>query len=502
MEIFSNLLTGFSIAGTWHNLLFCFIGVFFGTLVGVLPGIGPLATMSILLPVTFGLSPTTAIIMLSGIYYGAYYGGSTTSILVNIPGEAASVITCLDGYKMALQGRAGPALGIAAFGSFIAGTVGLIILQTISPALVTVALKFGAPEYFSLMILGLVVLTFLTEKSMAKALLVAAVGVIMGTVGLDSMTGTDRFSFGIPELLDGVGIVPMAMGLFGITEILVNLETDNIQRGVISAKLKGLLPSFRDWMDSIWAIIRGTIVGFGLGMLPGGGGVIASFASYAVEKMSSKHPERFGHGAIQGVAGPESANNAAASAGFVPLLTLGIPVGAVQAVLLGALMIHGITPGPMLLQEHPDLFWGVIASMYIGNVMLLVLNLPLIGLWVKVLKVPYNLLFPMILFFCMIGSYTVNNSTTDVGIMLLFGVVGYFMRKFGYEPAPMILAFVLSPILERSLRQSLLMSSGSFNIFLTRPISLACLILASLLLALAFLPMIRKKREEIVALEE
>jgi putative tricarboxylic transport membrane protein len=501
VEFFSNLLIGFSIAGTWNNLLFCFVGVFFGTLVGVLPGIGPLATMSILLPVTFGMSPTTAIIMLSGIYYGAYYGGSTTSILVNIPGEAASVITCLDGYKMALDGRAGPALGIAAFGSFIAGTIGLIILQAVSPLLVTVALKFGAPEYFSLMILGLVILTFLTEKSMVKALMVAAVGIIMGTIGLDSMTGTDRFSFGIPELLDGIGIVPMAMGLFGITEIFLNLEKE-IKRSVMSAKVKGLLPSFRDWMDSIWAIIRGTFVGFALGMLPGGGGVIASFASYAVEKMTSSHPERFGHGAIQGVAGPESANNAAASAGFVPLLTLGIPVGAVQAVLLGALMIHGITPGPMLLQEHPDLFWGVIASMYIGNVLLLVLNLPLIGLWVKVLNVPYNLLFPMILFFCLIGSYTVNNSTTDVGIMLLFGVVGYFMRKFGYEPAPMILAFVLSPILERSLRQSLLMSSGNFAIFLSRPISLACLILAVLLLVLAFLPMIRKKREEIIALEE
>jgi putative tricarboxylic transport membrane protein len=501
MEFFGHLLTGFSIAGTWNNIFFCFVGVFFGTLVGVLPGIGPLATMSILLPVTFGMSPTTAIIMLSGIYYGAYYGGSTTSILVNIPGEAASVITCLDGYKMALDGRAGPALGIAAFGSFIAGTIGLIILQAVSPLLVTVALKFGAPEYFSLMILGLVVLTFLTEKSMIKALMVAAVGVIMGTIGLDSMTGTARFTFDVPELMDGIGIVPMAMGLFGITEIFLNLEKE-IQRSVMFAKLKGLLPSFRDWMDSIWAILRGTAVGFGLGMLPGGGGVIASFASYAVEKMSSSHPERFGHGAIQGVAGPESANNAAASAGFVPLLTLGIPVGAVQAVLLGALMIHGITPGPMLLQEHPDLFWGVIASMYIGNVLLLVLNLPLIGLWVKILKVPYSLLFPMILFFCLIGSYTVNNSTTDVGIMLLFGVVGYFMRKFGYEPAPMILAFVLSPILERSLRQSLLMSSGSFTVFLTRPISLACLILAVVLLVLAFMPMIRKKREEIVAIEE
>ncbi len=500
MDVLSNIATGFSIAGTGTNLLFCFVGVFFGTLVGVLPGIGPLATMSILLPVTFGMSPTTAIIMLSGIYYGAYYGGSTTSILVNIPGEAASVITCLDGYQMALSGRAGPALGIAAFGSFIAGTFGLIVLQAVSPALVTVALQFGAPEYFSLMILGLVILTFLTEKSMVKALMVAAVGVIMGTVGMDNMTGTARFTFDIPELLDGLGIVPMAMGLFGITEIFLNLEKV-IQRSVMSSKLTGLLPSIRDWMDAKWSILRGSLVGFGLGMLPGGGGVIASFSSYAIEKMSSKHPEKFGHGAIEGVAGPEAANNAAASAGFVPLLTLGIPVGAVQAILLGALMIHGITPGPMLLQEHPDVFWGVIASMYIGNVLLLVLNLPLIGLWVKILKVPYSLLFPMILFFCLIGAYSVNNSAMDVGIMLLFGIVGYLMKKFDYEPAPMILAFVLSPILESSLRQSLLMSDGSFTIFLVSPISLACLLLAGLLLILAFLPMIRRKREEIVAME-
>ena len=500
MEFFGNLLTGLSIAGTWNNLFFCFVGVFFGTLVGVLPGIGPLATMSILLPVTFGMPPTTAIIMLSGIYYGAYYGGSTTSILVNIPGEAASVVTCLDGYKMALAGRAGPALGIAAFGSFIAGTFSLIVLQAISPALVTVALKFGAPEYFSLMILGLVILTFLTEKSMAKALMVAGVGVIMGTVGLDNMTGTARFSFDIPELLDGLGIVPMAMGLFGIAEIFLNLEKQ-VQRSFIAAKFAGLLPSFRDWMESKWAIVRGSVVGFSLGMLPGGGGVIASFASYAIEKMSSKHPEKFGQGAIEGVAGPESANNAAASAGFVPLLTLGIPVGAVQAILLGALMIHGITPGPMLLKDHPDLFWGVIASMYIGNVLLLVLNLPLIGLWVKILRVPYGLLFPMILLLCLIGAYTVNNSTTDVTIMLVSGVIGYLMKKFDYEPAPLILAFVLSPILESSLRQSLLMSNGSFNIFVLRPISLACLILTVILMVLAILPTIRKKREEIVVAE-
>lgn len=500
MDFFSNLITGLSVAGTWNNLFFCFVGVFFGTLVGVLPGIGPTATLAVLLPVTFGLPASTAIIMLSGIYYGAYYGGSTTSILVNIPGEAASVVTCLDGYQMALAGRAGVALGISAFGSFIAGTFGLVVLQTIAPMLVTVALKFGAPEYFSLMILGLIVLTFLTEKSMVKALMLAGVGVILGTVGLDSITGTARFNFDIPELLDGVGIVPMAMGLFGIAEIFLNLEKQ-IRREVVKMNITGLLPSFQDWMESKWAIVRGSVVGFALGMLPGGGGVIASFASYAVEKMSSKHPEKFGHGAIEGVAGPESANNAAASAGFVPLLTLGIPVGAVQAILLGALMLHGVTPGPMLLTEHPDIFWGVIASMYIGNVLLLVLNLPLIGLWVKVLKVPYGILFPIILFFCIIGAYAINGSTTDLAIMLTFGVVGYLMKKVDYEPAPMILAFVLSPILERSLRQSLLMSKGSFTIFFNSPISLVSLILALALIVLAIVPRIRKKRKEIAAME-
>jgi putative tricarboxylic transport membrane protein len=498
MDFFGNLLVGLSIACEPTNLLFCFLGVFVGTLVGVLPGLGPVATMSILLPVTYGIPATTAIIMLSGIYYGAYYGGSTTSILVNIPGEAASVITCMDGYQMALQGRAGPALGIAAFGSFIAGTLSIVLLQAVSPYLVTVALRFGAPEYFSLMILGLIILTFLTEKSMVKSLMMAAVGVILGTVGLDGMTGTSRFALDIPEFLDGLGVVPMAMGLFGIAEIFSNLEK-TIHRQVTSTKINKLLPSFKDWMDSKWAIARGSVIGFFLGILPGGGGVIASFASYAVEKMASRHPEKFGHGAIEGVDGPESANNAAAGGGYIPLLTLGIPVGAVQAILLGALMLHGITPGPMLLKEHPDLFWGVISSMYVGNVMLLVLNLPLIGLWVKILKIPYGILFPLILFFCLIGAYAVNNSTVDIAIMLFFGIVGYVMRKFEYEPAPLILAFILSPILEQALRQSLLISKGTFMIFVNRPISVGCLFLAVVVLGLSILPMIRQKREKIVA---
>ena len=498
MDFMSSLFTGLSVACEPNNLLFCFMGVFIGTLIGVLPGVGPVATMSILLPVTYGISATTAIIMLSGIYYGAYYGGSTTSILVNIPGETASVITCLDGYQMARQGRAGPALGIAAFGSFIAGTVGIIALQVLAPPLVSVALKFGAPEYFSLMILGLTILIFLAEKSIVKALMMAGVGTFLGTVGLDTITGVARFSFDIPEFLDGLGIVPMAMGLFGIAEIFLNLGK-SIKTEITSTKIGKLLPTFQDWMDSKWAILRGTVVGFFLGILPGGGGVLASFVSYAFEKMVSKNPEKFGHGAIEGVAAPESANNAAASGGYIPLLTLGIPVGVVQAILLGALMMHGITPGPMLLKEHPDLFWGVIASMYVGNVMLLVLNLPLIGLWVRVLRVPYSILFPLILLFCLIGAYAVNNSTVDVAIMLFFGVVGYLMRKFEYEPAPFIMAFVLSPIMEMALRRSLIVSSGDFMIFLTRPISLGCLILAALLFVLAALPAFSKRREKIVS---
>ncbi len=498
MDLASSLITGLSVACEPTNLLFCFLGVFIGTLIGVLPGLGPVATMSILLPITYGISATTAIIMLSGIYYGAYYGGSTTSILVNIPGEAASVITCLDGYQMARQGRAGPALGIAAFGSFIAATIGILVLQVLAPPLVAVALKFGAPEYFSLMILGLTILIFLAEKSIMKALMMAGVGTFLGTVGLDTMTGVARFSFDVPEFLDGLGIVPMAMGLFGIAEIFLNLEK-KVQVEITTAKVTHLLPTLKDWMDSKWAILRGTVIGFFLGILPGGGGVLASFVSYAVEKMSSKHPEKFGHGAIEGVASPESANNAAASGGYIPLLTLGIPVGVVQAILLGALMMHGITPGPMLLKEHPNLFWGVIASMYVGNAMLLILNLPLIGLWVKVLRVPYAILFPLILLFCLIGAYAVNNSGVDVAIMLIFGVIGYLMRKFEYEPAPFIMAFVLSPIMEQALRRSLIVSNGEFMIFFSRPISLGCLILAGVLLLLASLPGFRRRREKIVS---
>jgi len=498
MDFFANFIAGFTVALQPINFMFCFLGVFVGTLIGVLPGIGPVGTMAILLPITYGIPPTTAIIMLAGIYYGAQYGGSTTSILVNIPGEAASVITCLDGYQMARKGRAGSALGIAAFGSFIAGTFGVIGLQLLAPPLVSVALRFGPPEYFSLMILGFVVLTYLAQKSMAKALLMAGVGVLLGTIGLDTMTGMPRFTFNIPELLDGVGLAPLAMGLFGISEIFLNVEK-TVKQEILTTKLRGLFPTLAEWKRAIGAILRGTVSGFFLGILPGGGAVLGSFVSYALEKRISKTPQDFGTGMIEGVAAPEAANNSAAQGAFIPLLTLGIPANVVMAILLGALMIHNITPGPMLVKEHPQLFWGVISSMYLGNIMLLVLNLPLIGLWVQLLRVPYSLLFPMILFICLIGAYVINNSAMDVVLMFLFGVIGYLMRKFEYEPAPLVLAYVLTPLLENALRQSLILSGGSFGIFVSRPISAACLVVAAALLLSSLLPMIRKRREKMIA---
>jgi len=487
------LLIGFQVAFQPQNLFYCFTGVVIGTLVGVLPGMGPVAAMSLLLPATFHISPVGAMIMLAGIYYGAQYGGSTTSILVNIPGEAASVMTCLDGYQMARQGRAGPALGIAAFGSFIAGTIGILGLVLIAPPLVNFALRFGPPEYFSLMVLGLTVLTFLTSASMIRALMMATFGLILGTIGLDTISGLTRFSFNIPELLDGVGLVPLVMGLFGISEVLLNIET-KIKREVFTTKVKGLLPSKKDWAQSIGAIFRGTSIGFFLGILPGGGAVISSFASYAIEKRVSKNPERFGQGAIEGVAAPESANNSAAQTAFIPLLTLGIPSNVVMALLLGALIIHGLTPGPLLLSQHPELFWGVVASMYVGNAMLLALNLPLIGMWVQLLRVPYAILFPLIVLFCLIGAYSINNSSFDVAIMLIFGIIGYLMKKLSLEAAPLVLAFVLGPMMETALRQSLIKSKGSFSIFFTRPISAVCMIIALALMIAPFLPWFRRRR--------
>jgi len=498
MDLADNLMTGFSVALQPHNIFFCFIGVLIGTLIGVLPGIGPVGAMSILLPITFGISPVTAIIMLSGIYYGAQYGGSTTSILVGIPGEAASVVTMLDGHQMALQGRAGPALGIAAFGSFIAGTIGIIGLMLLAPPLASIALRFGPPEYFTLMIMDLVILTYLAQKSMAKSLMMAGVGVLAGVVGLDTMTGLPRFTFGVSDLLDGIGIAPLAMGLFGVSEILLNVEK-TIKQGVVVSQVKNLLPSRQDWKESFAPIMRGSFLGFLLGILPGGGAVLSSFISYGTEKRISKTPEKFGHGAIAGVAGPEAANNAAAQAAFIPLMTLGIPANAVMGILLGALMIHGITPGPLMIQKNPELFWGTVTSMYIGNAMLLVLNLPLIGLWVRLLRVRYAVLFPLILFIALIGAYVINGSEMDLYLMLFFGVVGYLMRKFDYEPAPLILAYVLSPILEDSLRQSLIISGGSMGIFVSRPIAAGFLFVAALLLVSAVLPAIRKKRNALVA---
>jgi putative tricarboxylic transport membrane protein len=492
MEILQGVLNGFQVAFQPINLLYCFVGVFIGTLVGVLPGLGPAAAIALLLPSTFALSPVPSVIMLAGIYYGAMYGGSTTSILVNIPGEAASVVTCLDGHAMARQGRAGPALGIAAFGSFIAGTLSILILTLLAPLLVKVTLSFGPPEYFSLMVLGTTLVTYFSHGSMLKALMMALAGVVLGSVGVDSISGRYRFTFGIPTLMDGLGLVPVIMGLFGISEVLLNLEHLAVKRTIYAASMKGLLPNLEDWKRSVMPIARGSLLGFFLGILPGAGAIIASFASYAAEKRVSKHPERFGQGAIEGVAGPEAANNAAAGGAFIPLLTLGIPANPVMAILLGALMIHGLQPGPLLMTRAPDLFWGAITSMYIGNAMLLVLNLPLIGIWIRLLRVPYALLFPFILLFCLIGSYSVSNNVGDGLVMWVFGILGYLLRKFDYEAAPLILALVIGPMMEEALRQSLILSAGSFTIFVERPISAGFIFAAALLL---IFPLLTRRRE-------
>ena len=494
MDILYHLLFGLQVAIQPLNLLSCFIGVLIGTLVGVLPGLGPVAAISLLLPATFHAPPVASIIMLSGIYYGAMYGGSTTSILVNIPGEAASVVTTLDGYQMARQGRAGAALGISAFGSFIAGTLGVVGLAFLAPPLARAALKFGPPEYFSLMILGMTVLTFLAGGSMVKSLMMACVGVIIGNIGLDLVAAQPRFTFGLDILLDGVGLVPLVMGLFGVSEVLLNIEQKLDRQAVFETKVKGLLPDAKEWRESTMPILRGSVLGFFLGILPGGGAVIASFVSYGLEKKLSRHPEAFGKGAIAGVAGPEAANNSATAGAFIPLLTLGLPSNAVMAILLGALMIYGMPPCPNLIKAHPQLFWGTIASMYIGNALLLVLNLPLIGLWVKILKIPYPILFPLILLFCLIGAYSLNSNAAEVGLMIFFGLVGYLMMKFQYDGAPLVLAMVLGPLLDNSLRQSLLLSGGSAMIFLTRPI---CLTVFSIVIVILILPLLklRKKAE-------
>jgi putative tricarboxylic transport membrane protein len=502
MGFFENILIGFQVILDPTNLLFCFIGVLVGTLIGVLPGIGPVGAMALLLPATFKASAASSIIMLAGIFYGAQYGGSTTSILVNIPGEASSIVTCLDGYQMARQGRAGPALGIAAWGSFIAGTLSVIGLMFIAAPLAKVALSFGPPEYFALMCTGLIILTYLTQLSMLKALMMALMGLLVGNVGLDMMTGLPRYTFGIDELTDGVGLIPLAMGLFGISEVLENIEKSLDARELFQTRIKNLWPSLKDWAEAKWAIVRGTIIGFFLGLIPGGGGVLATFVAYALEKKVSKHPEKFGKGAIEGVASPECANNAVTGACMIPLLSLGIPTNAVMAMLFSALIIHGITPGPLFLRDNPDIFWGLVASMYLGNVLLLILNLPLIPMWVQVLKIPYRVLFPLILLFCLIGAYSINSSIFDLYLMILFGGLGYLMRKFGYEAAPLVLAFILGPMLENALRQSLLISGGSFMIFVSRPISGVTLGIAFLLLLSNFLPYFKRRRDRIKELEE
>ena len=487
------LIHGFQVAFQPLNIFFCFIGVFVGTLIGVLPGIGPTAAIALLLPTTFAISPVGAIIMLSGIYYGAMYGGSTTSILVNIPGEAASVVTCLDGYAMARQGRAGPALGISAFGSFIAGTFSVIALMLVAAPLASVALKFGPPEYFSLMCLGLIILVYLTGGSVSKNIMMGLLGLILSFVGLDTFTGTPRFTFGLMQFVDGVGLVPLIMGLFGVAEVLANIGTLQKQQQIVKTDLKGLLPTLKDWRDSIAAIFRGSVIGFFLGILPGGGAIISSLVSYGVEKKISRHPEKFGTGIIEGVAAPEAANNAAVGGSLVPLLVLGIPTNSIIALLLAALVIHGVRPGPELLAKSPDIFWGFVASMYLGNAMLLLLNLPLISLWVQILRVPYRVLFPFILLFTIIGTYSIQNSIFDIQLMLAFGVLGYLLRHFGFELTPLVMAFVLGPMLEQAFRQSLIISRGSFDVFLFRPISLAFLLLATLVVLVSLLPIARRR---------
>jgi putative tricarboxylic transport membrane protein len=482
MDLLTNVLQGFSVALDSTNLLYCFLGVLAGTLIGVLPGLGPLAAIAFLLPITFYIPVVPSLIMLAGIYYGAMYGGSTTSILVNIPGEAASVVTCLDGYQMALQGRAGPALGISAIGSFVAGTFGVVILMLLAPPLARFALKFGPAEFSSLLVLALIIVEYFGSGEPVKAMMMGALGLALSMIGTDQISGNPRFTFGIWELVDGVGVVPVAIGVFGISEVFLNVEVIQ-QRQLIKTTFKGVFPSIQDYRDSALPILRGSLLGFFVGILPGGSHIISSFLSYGVEKKVSKHPEKFGHGAIEGVAGPESANNAATSAAFVPLLSLGVPNNAVMALMLGAIIIHGVVPGPRLISDQPQLFWGVIGSMYVGNAMLLALNLPLVGLWVQVLRVPYRILLPMILIFCLVGVYSINASLFEMLLVIIFGLFGYIMRKLNYEMAPLIMSVIIGPMLETAFRQSLLLSRGSFSIFITRPISAFFLVISVVLLA-------------------
>ena len=496
MELFHHLIYGFNVALSFQNVLYCFIGCLLGTLIGVLPGIGPMATIAMLMPLTFNVPPVAALIMLAGIFYGAQYGGSTTSILVNLPGETSSVVTCIDGYQMARQGRAGAALAIAAIGSFFAGTVCTLLIAMFGPPIAEMALKFNSPEYFSLMLMGLVAAAVLAQGDMSKSLAMTVLGLLLGIVGTDVDSGIPRFSFGIYELADGIGFVVVAIGVFAIGEIVSNLGEPEERTAFIS-KVMNLFPTKEDLKHSIAPILRGTVLGAFFGVLPGTGPAIASFSSYMVEKKVAKDPSRFGHGAIEGVAGPESANNADAQCKFIPMLTLGIPASGAMALMLGALMIHGIAPGPTVMTQRPDLFWGLIASMWVGNLMLVVLNLPLIGLWVSLLKVPYRLLFPAIMVFSAIGIYSSNNVTFDVYLTALFGILGVVWRKLGCSPVPLMLGFVLGPMLEENLRRAMLISRGDPTVFATRPISLAFNIVTVLILIMMAAPAVRTRWNKI-----
>jgi TctA family transporter len=498
MDLFSSLTIGLQAAFTPVNLLYCLLGVFVGTLVGVLPGLGPVATIAMLLPATFTLPPVSALIMLAGIYYGAQYGGSTTAILVNLPGETSSVVTALDGYRMARQGRAGVALATAAIGSFVAGTIATFIIALFAPPLANVALKFGPAEYFSLMVLGLVASVVLAHGSLLRAIAMIVFGLLLGLVGTDVNSGIQRYTFDIPQLADGIGFVVVAMGTFGLGEIMLNLEREGSVTLVVE-KIKGLMPTKEDWKRIMAPILRGTALGSALGILPGGGAMLASFASYSLEKKVSKHSAQFGRGAIEGVAGPESANNAGAQTSFIPMLTLGIPSNPVMALMVGAMIIQGIQPGPSVMTEQPALFWGIIVSMWVGNLFLVVLNLPLIGLWVRLCMVPYHLLYPAILVFCAIGVFSLNNSEFDVYLMALFGVLGYVFAKLECEPAPMMLGFILGPMMEEYLRRALLLSRGDPTILLRRPISATILVIAAFALVVVLFPAFQKKREEAFA---
>ncbi|MFN7642336.1 MAG: tripartite tricarboxylate transporter permease [Burkholderiales bacterium] len=498
-QLLTNLALGFGTAATVDNLMYCLIGVVLGTLIGVLPGIGPLATIAMLLPATYKMSdPTTALIMLAGIYYGAQYGGSTTAILVNLPGESSSVVTTLDGYQMARKGRAGPALAIAAIGSFFAGTVATFLLAAFAPPLAEIAFKFGPAEYFALMVLGLIAAVVLAHGSVIKALAMVIFGLLLGMIGTDVNSGVARFSFDIPELSDGIEFVAVAMGMFGFAEIILNLEQKE-KREVFTSKVTNLMPRWADFKRAFPAILRGTSLGSVLGILPGGGAVLASFSAYAIEKKLSKHPEEFGHGAIEGVAGPESANNAGAQTSFIPMLTLGIPTTPVMALMVAAMMIHNIQPGPQVMTSNPKLFWGLIVSMWIGNLFLVVLNLPLVGMWVKLLSVPYRIMYPAILLFCCIGAYSINNNVFDVFMTIPFAILGYVFKKLDCEPAPMLLGFVLGKLMEEYLRRAMTISRGDWTVFVTRPLSATLLACAAVLLIIVFLPAISKKREEAFA---